>query len=48
MSEKNGAGLGTLGFNEKVAREMTAEAGFSRFRKLEYENATNSYYEIRP
>ena len=48
MSEKNGAGLGTLGFNEQVAREMTAEAGFTQFRKLEYENATNSYYEIRP
>lgn len=48
MSESDGAGLGTLGFNEQVARKMTAEAGFTHFRKLEYENATNSYYEIRP
>lgn len=48
MSTENGAGLGTLGFNEQVARTMATEAGFSRFRKLEYENATNSYYEIRP
>ena len=48
MSTPNGAGLGTLGFNEQVARTMAAEVGFGRFRKLEYENATNSYYEIRP
>ena len=48
MSESGGAGLGTLGFNEGVARKMTSEAGFGRFRKLEYENAMNSYYEIRP
>ena len=48
LSEPNGAGLGTLGFNEEVARKMTAEAGFTQFRKLSYENATNSYYEIRP
>ncbi len=48
MSVPNGAGLGTLGFNEQVARQMTADAGFTRFRKLDFENATNSYYEIRP
>lgn len=47
MSQEGGAGLGTLGFNEKVAQQMTLEAGFTKFRKLEYENATNSYYEIR-
>ena len=48
MSEEGGAGLGTLGFNEDVAREMTSSAGFSRFRKLDYETAVNSYYDIRP
>ncbi|MCY4128034.1 MAG: class I SAM-dependent methyltransferase [Gammaproteobacteria bacterium] len=48
MSEPGGAGLGTLGFNSEVAQDMTAAAGFTRFRKLEYENAINSYYEIRP
>lgn len=48
MSEPGGAGLGTLGFNIEVAQKMTAEAGFQRFRKLDYENAVNSYYEIRP
>ncbi len=48
MSEPGGAGLGTLGFNSEVAQDMTSAAGFTRFRKLEYENAINSYYEIRP
>lgn len=48
MSEAGGKGLGTLGFNMEVAQEMTAAAGFTRFRKLEYETAINSYYEIRP
>lgn len=48
MSEEGGAGLGTLGFNVEVAQQMAREAGFSSFRKLDYENAVNSYYEIRP
>ena len=48
MSEPGGAGLGTLGFNEEVARRMTKEAGFSQFRKLDFEQAVNSFYEIRP
>ena len=48
MSEEGGAGLGTLGFNEQVAREMSQVAGFTQFRKLDYETSVNSYYEIRP
>ena len=48
MSTPDGAGLGTLGFNEQVARTMTSDAGFSRFEVLEYGNAMNAYYDIRP
>ena len=48
MSTPDGAGLGTLGFNEEVAREMSAAAGFSRFEILDYGNALNSFYAIRP
>lgn len=49
MSEPDGAGLGTLGFNEEVAKQMCAEAGFTRFRRLPYDdNPLNNYYEIRP
>ena len=48
MSTPDGAGLGTLGFNEQVAREMSETAGFSRFARLEFGTAVNSYYEIRP
>ena len=48
LSTPDGAGLGTLGFNEEVARQMSAEAGFTRFETLEYGNAINSFYDIRP
>jgi 2-polyprenyl-3-methyl-5-hydroxy-6-metoxy-1,4-benzoquinol methylase len=47
LSKADGAGLGTLGFNETVARQMTQAAGFTRFRRLDYDNPFNSYYEIR-
>ncbi len=49
LSVEGGAGLGTLGFHEQKARQMTAAGGFTRFRKVEYEgDEFNSYYEIRP
>jgi SAM-dependent methyltransferase len=48
LSEPGGAGLGTLGFNPEVAREMTAAAGFTRFRILEIDDPANLYYEVRP
>lgn len=48
LSEPGGAGLGTLGFTEEIAREMTREAGFERFRRLEFEHPMNAYYEVRP
>jgi hypothetical protein len=48
LSEPGGAGLGTLGFNESVARKMTAEAGFTRFKRHDFENPLNAYYEVRP
>ena len=48
MSEPGGAGLGTLGFPEPVARRMATEAGFTRFRSHEFDNPINAYYEVRP
>jgi SAM-dependent methyltransferase len=48
LSEPNGAGLGTLGFTEPVARRMIADAGFSRFKRHDFENPFNAYYEVRP
>jgi SAM-dependent methyltransferase len=42
-----GAGLGTLGFNEKTAREMCQEVGFSAVRRIPLENPFNILYEIR-
>ena len=48
LSEPGGAGLGTLGFSEPVARRMTAEAGFGRFKRHDFQNPINAYYEVRP
>lgn len=48
LSHPEGAGLGTLGFTEPVARQMTAEAGFTRFERHDFDNPVNAYYEVRP
>jgi SAM-dependent methyltransferase len=48
LSEPDGAGLGTLGFNPEVAERMTREAGFGRFRMHDFEDPSNLYYEVRP
>jgi len=47
LSEPGGAGLGTLGLHEELAREMTARAGFTRFRRLELDHPVNAFYEVR-
>jgi 2-polyprenyl-3-methyl-5-hydroxy-6-metoxy-1,4-benzoquinol methylase len=46
--EDRGAGLGTLGLPEPVARKMAAEAGFTRFTVRDFGNPLNSFYEVRP
>jgi hypothetical protein len=48
LSEPGGAGLGTLGFSEDVAREMTRAAGFTRFTALDFGPPVNAFYEVRP
>ena len=48
MSEPDGAGLGTLGFNPEVAESMSREAGFSRFKMHDFKDPGNLYYEIKP
>jgi SAM-dependent methyltransferase len=48
LSEPEGAGLGTLGFTEPVARKMATDAGFTHFRRLDFNNPVNAYYEVRP
>ena len=48
MSEPDGLGLGTLGFHEAKAREMTEAAGFSRFERLEIDHPINAFYAVRP
>ncbi len=48
LSEPGGAGLGTLGLPESLARSMTADAGFTRFRRLAIDHPVNVFYEVRP
>jgi 2-polyprenyl-3-methyl-5-hydroxy-6-metoxy-1,4-benzoquinol methylase len=48
LSEPGGAGLGTLGFNPKVAEDMVRKAGFTRFTMHDFEEPGNLYYEVRP
>ena len=47
LSEPDGAGLGTLGFNPAVAEDMVRQAGFSRFRMHDFDDPSNLYYEVR-
>lgn len=47
LSEPGGAGLGTLGLSESTAREMSGQAGFGRFRRLDVDHSVNAFYEIR-
>jgi len=48
LSEPDGAGLGTLGFNPEVAEKMVRSAGFGRFQEHDFEDPANLYYEVRP
>ncbi len=48
LSEPGGAGLGTLGLPESKARQMSADAGFSRFERLPVDHSVNAFYAIRP
>jgi SAM-dependent methyltransferase len=48
LSEPGGAGLGTLGLSETLAREMTREAGFERFEPLDLGHPVNAFYVVRP
>ncbi len=48
LSEPDGLGLGTLGFNPVVAERMVREGGFTRFRMHDFDDPANLYYEVRP
>lgn len=49
LSKPGGAGLGTLGFSPGVCESMGREAGFEKFRVLDFEaDPFNHYYELRP
>jgi 2-polyprenyl-3-methyl-5-hydroxy-6-metoxy-1,4-benzoquinol methylase len=47
LSEADGAGLGTLGLSENTAREMAANAGFTRLHKMPVDHSVNAFYEVR-
>lgn len=48
LSKPGGAGLGTLGFSPAVCERMASDAGFSRFKILEFDDDPfNHYYQLR-
>ncbi len=48
LSERGGAGLGTLGLHPALLQDMVRDAGFTRFTRHEVDrDPTNWYYEIR-
>lgn len=47
LSEPGGMGLGTVGFNPPVAERLCGEAGFVGFRKHDFKDPANLYYEMR-
>jgi 2-polyprenyl-3-methyl-5-hydroxy-6-metoxy-1,4-benzoquinol methylase len=48
MSEPGGLGLGTLGLDPDLLAEFATDAGFTRFRMLDFDEPANLYYEVRP
>ena len=47
LSEPDGMGLGTVGFNPAVCERMCRGAGFDHWRQLDYKkDAANLYYEV--
>jgi 2-polyprenyl-3-methyl-5-hydroxy-6-metoxy-1,4-benzoquinol methylase len=48
LSEPGGLGLGTLGLHEGLARQMAAEAGFTKFEPLDLGHPINAFYVVRP
>ena len=48
LSEPEGAGLGTLGFPESLARRMVEDAGFTQFEALDLGHPVNAFYVVRP
>jgi 2-polyprenyl-3-methyl-5-hydroxy-6-metoxy-1,4-benzoquinol methylase len=47
-SAEGGAGLGTLGLPEPLARRMVTDAGFTHFTVRDFDNPLNAFYEVRP
>ena len=48
LSEPGGAGLGTMGFNPVLGRQMTQASGFATFEQLDIEeDPFNYFYEVR-
>jgi 2-polyprenyl-3-methyl-5-hydroxy-6-metoxy-1,4-benzoquinol methylase len=48
LSEPGGAGLGTLGLHEGLAREMARGAGFAHLEPLDLGHPINAFYVVRP
>lgn len=48
MTSAEAPGYGVFGLPESRLRAIVAEAGFSRFRRLDLAHPLNAYFEVRP
>jgi len=48
LSEPGGAGLGTLGLDPQRLERLCRGQGFGRFRRHDFDEPANLYYEVRP
>ena len=48
LSEPDGMGLGTVGFDTTTAERMVRDAGFTHFTVHDFDDPANLYYEVRP
>ena len=48
LSERGGAGLGTLGLHGDLMRALATDAGFTQIEPLELDHPVNAFYVARP
>lgn len=48
LSERGGAGLGTLGLTTELAEQLVRDANFATFAVHDFGDPANLYYEVRP
>ena len=48
LGARTGSASARSGCHEELARQMAAEAGFTRFEPLDLDHPVNAFYVVRP